>query len=27
MMPEATPMDMTTRITATRVGECPAADQ
>ena len=24
MMPEATPMDMTTRITAKRVGECPA---
>ena len=27
MMPEATPMDMTTRITATRVGECPKAEQ
>jgi hypothetical protein len=27
MMPEATPMDMTTRITAKRVGECPKTEQ
>jgi hypothetical protein len=27
MMPETTPMDLTTRITAKRVGECPEAER